>query len=250
MESVGKILYEARIAKGLTLTEVEKEISIRSSYLNALEQDDYDRLPEEVFVKGIIRNYGNFLDLNGPELVDLYKANKAGTVIEDVKSQGIREVDNVKMNINIKQTRSAGSGEFAHLRKKKTVLPMKQIAIGIMAVLILATGYFTMPAAMEWLHRPDDVQLPIVEVKEDKPAPIVEKVVVDMVANGDCWLEVKADGKEVFAAMLYAKDKKTFEAKDVLIVKYGNVGVMEVTVNGIPVDMQGEHGVAVKTYTR
>ena len=50
--------------------------------------------------------------------------------------------------------------------------------------------------------------------------------------------------------MLQAKDKKVYEAKDKLIIKYGNIGVMKITVNGEPVNLQGEHGVAVKTYTR
>ena len=71
-----------------------------------------------------------------------------------------------------------------------------------------------------------------------------------MEASGSCWTEVTADGKEIFAGMLQAKEKKTFEAKDKLIVKYGNIGVMNIKVNGEPVNLNGEHGVAVKTYLR
>ena len=114
MDSVGKILYEARAAKGITLLDAEKATSIRASYLDALEQDDYAKMPEEVFIKGIIRNYGNYLGLNGPELVDMYKAQRIGTVVENVKSKGIREVDSVRMNISLKQHRSAGSGISAY----------------------------------------------------------------------------------------------------------------------------------------
>ena len=50
--------------------------------------------------------------------------------------------------------------------------------------------------------------------------------------------------------MLNAKDKRTFEAKDKIVVKYGNIGAMKLIVNGQPVDLKGEHGVAVKTYLR
>ena len=70
-----------------------------------------------------------------------------------------------------------------------------------------------------------------------------------MEATDNCWLEVKADGKEIFAGMMKAKDKRTFEAKEKLVVKYGNIGVMKIAFNGKNVDLQGEHGVAVKTYT-
>ena len=87
LNSVGSILKEARVKKGLSLIDAEKATTIRCAYLDALEQDEYYKLPEEVFIKGMIRNYGNFLGLNGPELVDLYKAEKAGTAIEKVKSK-------------------------------------------------------------------------------------------------------------------------------------------------------------------
>lgn len=265
MNSVGSILRAARIKKGMSLLEIEKATSIRCSYLDALEQDEYDKLPEEVFIKGMIRNYGNYLGLNGPELVDSYKAQKAGTVVEKVKSKGIREVDTVKLNISLKQHRSVGSGPEAYQgpTPKKTIA--KQIFAGVLGVLVLVGGYFAMPKAMELLHSKDDAKAPaatevapqstpVVVIEEKKPivnvAPVTENVIVEMTAHGKCWLEVNADGASIFEGMLEAQDTKTFEAKEKLVVKYGNVGVMEVSVNGKPVSMQGEQGVAIKTYTR
>ena len=63
-KTVGAILKEARLAKGISLADAEKGTSIRSRYLQAVENDEYDKTPGEVFLKGIIRNYGNFLGLN------------------------------------------------------------------------------------------------------------------------------------------------------------------------------------------
>lgn len=258
VNSVGKILREARIKKGMSLIDVEKATTIRCSYLDALEQDKYENLPEEVFIKGMIRNYGNFLGLNGPELVDAYKAQKAGTVIEKVKSKGIREVDTVKLNISLKQHRSVGSGVDAYQGPNNKKSIAKQIIAGALGVVVLVAGYFVMPKAMELLHSKEEAKAPVVEVvpapaetqKEEIVAPVTEKVTLEMTAHGDCWLEVSADGKSIFEGMLRAKDVKAFEADEKLIVKYGNVGVMEVIVNGEPVSMQGEQGVAIKTYTR
>ena len=216
-------------------------------------------MPEEVFIKGIIRNYGNYLGLNGPELVDMYKAQRIGTVVENVKSKGIREVDSVRMNISLKQHRSAGSGISAYPGPDNKKSIAKQIFAGAFCVVILVAGYFGVPKVMELLHSNKEaapaaiVVTPVAEEakKEAAPvAPVVEKVNVEMTAYGDCWLEVKADGKDIFEGMLKAKDVKFFEADEKLVVKYGNVGVMEVKVNGEPVSMQGEQGVAIKTYTK
>lgn len=254
-KSVGTLLREARLAKGLSLAEAEQGTSIRGRYLEALEKDEYDKTPGEVFLKGMIRNYGNFLGLNGPELVQLYKASAAGVAKEAMRSAGIREVDKVKLNIQLKNPRDIGSGtgklELPSM-PKLSGFDVRQALAGVAVLLVLAGGYFAIPRAIDYFNnRP--VAVASVEKKEEsaaKPAVVWDKVQVQMEATGDCWLEVQADGKEIFAGMMRAKDKKTFEAKDKLIVKYGNIGVMKLEVNGESVDLKGEHGVQVKTYTR
>ena len=82
MENVSNMLLEARLAKGLTLEEAEAATSIRKLYLDAVEKGEFEKVPGEVFTKGIIRTYGNFLGLNGPELVNIYKAQTSGLTKE------------------------------------------------------------------------------------------------------------------------------------------------------------------------
>ena len=72
MDNVSKMLKEARLAKGLSLEEAEAATSIRKLYLDAVEEGEFDKIPGDVFTKGIIRTYGNFLGLNGPDLVNIY----------------------------------------------------------------------------------------------------------------------------------------------------------------------------------
>ena len=253
-KSVGTLLREARLAKKLSLAEAEQGTSIRRRYLEAIENDEYDKTPGEVFLKGMLRNYGNFLGLNGPELVQLYKASTTGTRKESVRSAGIREVDKVKLNIQLKNPRDIGSGTGKLELPKLPKLPsfdMRQILAGVAVLVVVAGGYVGIPKAIEYFQNRPVAVAPAEQKKVPaaKPAVAWDKVQVQMEATDNCWLEVKADGKEIFAGMMKAKDKRTFEAKEKLIVKYGNIGVMKLVFNGEPVDLQGQHGVQVKTYT-
>lgn len=251
-KSVGTILKEARLAKGLSIADAEQATSVRARYLEAVENDEYEKTPGEVFLKGIIRNYGNYLGLDGLELVKLYKANHQGVVAENINSAGIREVEKVRLNIQLKEKRDIGSGTG---RFEMPQLPMKQIAAGLAVVVLLGIGYVAVPKVIDYFKNMPQVEQKQEEVQANastavKPPSILDKVQVEMEAKDSCWTEVTADGKEVFVGMLNAKDKRTFEAKDKIVVKYGNIGAMKLIVNGQPVDLKGEHGVAVKTYLR
>ncbi len=59
----GERLRRAREEQGLSQDEVSKHLRLSLSYLRALEEDDYDRLPEPPFIKGYLRNYARFLGL-------------------------------------------------------------------------------------------------------------------------------------------------------------------------------------------
>lgn len=73
MRTVGDILKDARLKQNKKLEEVEKETKIRLTTLQALESGDWDRLPPPTYVKGFIRNYGQYLGLNVSELLAFFR---------------------------------------------------------------------------------------------------------------------------------------------------------------------------------
>jgi cytoskeleton protein RodZ len=66
----GRVLSDARAAKGLAVAEVAAQLRLSASQVIALEADDYDRLPGPVFVRGFVRNYARLLDLDPEKLAD------------------------------------------------------------------------------------------------------------------------------------------------------------------------------------
>ncbi|MFO3797408.1 MAG: helix-turn-helix domain-containing protein, partial [Anaerolineales bacterium] len=71
MPTVGSQLKAARLARHETLEEVSKATRIRVSYLEALEADDFSRLPSPVQARGFLRLYANHLGLDLAEVIAL-----------------------------------------------------------------------------------------------------------------------------------------------------------------------------------
>lgn len=72
MSTIGEELRHERTRKGLSIKDVEQVTHIRSNYLEALEADNYTAIPGDVYVKGFIRNYANFLNLDGARYMERY----------------------------------------------------------------------------------------------------------------------------------------------------------------------------------
>jgi len=73
MKTVGSILKEARIAKNLTLEDVEKVTKIRAKFLDAIEQDAYHLLPSPIYAKGFVKNYGEYLGLDSARVMAFFR---------------------------------------------------------------------------------------------------------------------------------------------------------------------------------
>lgn len=73
MRTVGIILKEARIAKGLTFADIERETKIRAKFLEAIEADDYSQLPSVSYAKGFVKNYCEFLGLNSHNILAFFR---------------------------------------------------------------------------------------------------------------------------------------------------------------------------------
>ena len=76
MGDFGQSLKEAREQKGVSLEEVEEVTRIRQKFLQALEEGNYGALPAETYVKGFLRTYAMYLELDPEEVMALYEGRE------------------------------------------------------------------------------------------------------------------------------------------------------------------------------
>jgi cytoskeletal protein RodZ len=77
MFEIGGSLREARLKRNLTPADVQKAIRIRDRYLQALEEERWELLPGDAYVKGFLRTYADYLGLDGSLYVDEYNSRFA-----------------------------------------------------------------------------------------------------------------------------------------------------------------------------
>ncbi|MFT3784021.1 MAG: helix-turn-helix domain-containing protein [Nibricoccus sp.] len=72
MQSIGERLEEARKRKGLSIREASEATKIRSDYLHKFESNQFDINLPEIYVKGFLRTYANFLKAPSEKIINDY----------------------------------------------------------------------------------------------------------------------------------------------------------------------------------
>lgn len=91
MITVAEALQEARLATGKTIQQVSEEIKIRSSYLNALEENAYDKFLSETQLKGFLTNYANHIGIDTNKILALYRRERISAKDESHSPKYIKE---------------------------------------------------------------------------------------------------------------------------------------------------------------
>jgi len=71
---IGSSLKAARLRQDVDLNEAEAATKIRAKYLRALEDERFEILPAQTYVKGFLRAYADYLGLDGQLYVDEFNS--------------------------------------------------------------------------------------------------------------------------------------------------------------------------------
>jgi cytoskeleton protein RodZ len=178
---IGNSLREARLRQGLELPRIETETKIRGKYLRALEEEQFEILPGETYVKGFLRTYAEYLGLDGQLYVDEY--NSRFTTAEEpvaTPSSPSRRPPRPRLESNFVIVTLAGI-----------------VAVTILAVVVLTgLGGGDDPATDPLLDTPSETTTPTTTgtgAVVPAPQPARRARLVLTAARGDCWMSVRAN---------------------------------------------------------
>jgi len=206
MFEIGNSLREARLRQGLDLARVEDDTKVRAKYLQGLEDERFEVLPSETYVKGFLRTYAEYLGLDGQLYVDEYNSRFA-SVEEPVLS--------------------APPARRRRRRAAESNLVVAALA-GIVAVAVLVVVAFTLS------NDPRDVpptaglgpaatttggagETTTDDSGATPPPASRASLTLQLVARrGDCWVTVRRgapNGEIVFSGTIYQGETQRFTAK-------------------------------------
>jgi cytoskeletal protein RodZ len=84
MGQLGDTLKERRMALGIPIEQAEDATKIRGKLLLALENGEYDKLPNPGYVRGYISSYSRYLELDSVPLLAMYRAETGSTRFHDI----------------------------------------------------------------------------------------------------------------------------------------------------------------------
>ncbi len=97
--TLGERLKRFRSDRRLSLTEISRGTQIQMKYLESLEEGEYDKLPADVYVKGFLKNYAEFLGVDEKPFIRLFEKEK-GIRKNMEKGKGDKEEKIKSLNIS------------------------------------------------------------------------------------------------------------------------------------------------------
>lgn len=91
MKTVGSMLQEARLKKGVTPQGVEQAIKIREKYILAIEADNFGALPSPSYAKGFVRNYAEYLGLPTDAVMAFFRRQMTDVTRASLLPKGVSD---------------------------------------------------------------------------------------------------------------------------------------------------------------
>lgn len=222
---LGKLLQTARQDQGYTLEAMASKTLIRASLLTAMEQGNLDGLPEPVYIRGLLRRYGDALNLDGETLASQFFAPPQP------------------------QVRSWKDSPAAQLR------PLHLYAAYFVVLMAAVSGlsYLLKQTAPETTMLPPLDPLNSVETPTAPATPAIPEaapdatepnaaIAVKTTLTAQSWMRVTTDGSTTFEGVLQPGESRLWTADQALTIRAGNAGAVVISYNNQQAEPLGQPG--------
>ena len=225
MQNIGEQLEEARKRKGISLREASEATKIRIDFLGSIEKNQFDFELPEIYKRGFVKNYANYLGLDASSIISDYDAQllnvsnsirkTAGSELfgsMDLKSRTKEEEHREKPQfgkISARSNASEKNRKDAHEDEeveKSFYVKIGLVVLGVFAFLIVTIGLI-----ISVLSVGNESETTVANTRTLPPAALTDRgstadlspksspETVSLIANGNVYVLVKQrnDNKEL-----------------------------------------------------
>lgn len=215
MIGVGSALRKARERRGITLDAASRDTKLHVDQIRALESEDFEALLGDVYVRGSLRTYSQYLGLSPDKVIGAY-ARHADTPPPPPPPARLGRVERAMAATRI--------------RDNQRLMVFLAATVLVIAVVfgLLSRGH----------SAPIPATLPTVAAEPD---PLDRDIDAVIEAVGDVGVTVTADGVESTYEM-EASETRTFTAQNDLELSATDGGAIRLTVSGVEYGIPGTPG--------
>jgi cytoskeletal protein RodZ len=231
--SFGTWLRHQREVRQINLREVAESSKISLRYLQAFEQDRFDLLPASVFAKGFLRQYAEYVGLDGDEVVNHYLWARG--MVEPEEEEAKKEEP-----------------------ASPNLWPVVWVVVALALIASLVWWVSTQrreqvaqePPVQEFIPPPVEPEPEIVqEASPETPvAEFAAPLVVTLEFSRDCWVDAVIDGgaRRITQTFLPGEPLQIEAQESIRFRTLGNSGGVSLEVNGLPFPLEGREGRVLK----
>ena len=195
MFEIGNSLRESRLRRSIEIAQAEQATKIRAKYLRALEEERFEQLPSQTYVKGFLRTYADYLGLDGQLYVDEFNSRFVAGDDRDSRPR-----------------RSAVRPERRNRRIERNIVLLALTVVAIVTVVVIS-------AWERSSGNPTTTPPPVHRVRKHKPAkPVPSKFGLEIRAvKGNSYVEVHKTGptgRLLFQGTVDKRHPQTFTGHD------------------------------------
>ena len=240
-ESTGSRLKKLRLERGISLEEVQKKTRIHLNILKAIEEDNLVSL-DPVYIKGFLKIYCKFLNVDPREFIVDYKEPK-------VLSKYKEERETPPKTGGLFKNGAFRLGSDGVSKKIKGIF-------WILVVLVFIWGLFKLGQGLTGkVHFPAHKRMNVsagvasslrrqekLETVKTQEIPLLKNIRLGILSREDCLIQLKCDGHTVFRSILRRGRSASWQAKEKMELSLGNARVVELEVNGKRITGLGKRG--------
>lgn len=250
LQKFAEDLKKQRSEKNVTLEQIASKTRIDIKFLSAIENADFDVLPE-VYIKAFIKEYAKFIDLPYDTVLKKFELARQGIIEDDAPVENQNETPENEFTVRKEfdsSTEVYNSPEFSEKNSKNNFVLLISAAVFVILLIVL----FTVFGGSEEKIVTEKSMRNTPKISSEVTSPVNEKALIKepvipddylklkIFATDTTWIKIIKDESVAEEALMLPNSSKNVEAGKSFYLVVGNAAGVNFELNSKKLSFKGD----------